>query len=115
MQIIKLYLILINLLAFGMFVVDKWLAKWGKRIGDTPHPSFPSGKRVPGGISPSIQWRISEDRLLLTCVLGGSAGALLAMHLIRHKIQKNKFKWGVPVILLIQVAIISFVARQLVQ
>lgn len=49
------------------------------------------------------QWRIRE-RTLLLALLGGSAGAWLGMQVFRHKTQHLKFKYGVPVIFLIQLA-----------
>ena len=42
--------------------------------------------------------------LLLLALLGGSAGAWLGMQVFRHKTQHLKFKYGVPVIFLIQLA-----------
>ena len=50
------------------------------------------------------QWRIRERTLLLLALLGGSAGAWLGMPVFRHKTQHLKFKYGVPVIFLIQLA-----------
>ena len=49
-------------------------------------------------------WRVPEKVLLLLALLGGSIGALLAMQLFRHKTRHLKFRYGVPVILLLQVA-----------
>ena len=49
-------------------------------------------------------WRVPEKVLLLLALLGGSIGALLAMQLFRHKTKHLKFRYGVPVILLLQVA-----------
>lgn len=45
--------------------------------------------------------------LLLLALLGGSVGAWLGMYVWRHKTQHRKFKYGVPLILLVQVAIMS--------
>lgn len=49
-------------------------------------------------------WRVPEKVLLLLALLGGSIGALLAMQIFRHKTRHLKFRYGVPVILLLQVA-----------
>ena len=49
-------------------------------------------------------WRVPEKVLLLFAVFGGSVGALLAMQLFRHKTRHLRFRYGVPVILLLQIA-----------
>lgn len=49
--------------------------------------------------------RISERVLLILAAIGGSIGALLAMRTFRHKTQHVKFKYGVPAILILQVAL----------
>ena len=50
------------------------------------------------------RWRIPEKILLLIAVSGGSAGALMAMLLFRHKTRHKKFRYGVPFILILQIA-----------
>ena len=45
--------------------------------------------------------------LLLLAVLCGSVGAWLGMYVWRHKTQHKKFKYCIPLILLVQVAIMS--------
>lgn len=52
-------------------------------------------------------WRVPEATLLLSAALGGSAGLLLGMLLLRHKTKHNKFTFGVPVILLLQIVLLS--------
>ncbi len=51
-------------------------------------------------------WRISENVLIALALIGGSIGALLGMYLWRHKTQHKKFKYGVPVILVLQIVLI---------
>ncbi len=68
-------------MAFFVYGIDKWKAKKEK-------------------------WRISESALLIWAVIGGSIGALLGMYFFRHKTQKNKFKIGVPLILVAQIVLI---------
>lgn len=58
----------INLLAFGLFAWDKWLAKTGKS-------------------------RVPEWKLLSIKALGGLCGSVLAMYLVRHKTRKRSFLW----------------------
>ena len=68
-------------MAFFVYGIDKWKAKKEK-------------------------WRISESALLIWAVIGGSIGALLGMYFFRHKTKKNKFKIGVPLILVAQIVLI---------
>lgn len=49
--------------------------------------------------------RIPERILLILAAIGGSIGALLAMRTFRHKTQHAKFMYGVPAILILQVAL----------
>lgn len=80
MKIILFYLLAVNLLTFISYGIDKWKARHNR-------------------------WRIPEATLLLLAALGGSIGALLAMKVFRHKTQHKKFRFGVPAILLVQMAI----------
>ena len=45
--------------------------------------------------------------LLLLSVLGGSVGAWLGMYVWHHKTRHKKFKYCIPLILLVQVATMS--------
>ena len=74
------YLILINLIAFALFGIDKRRAKMGA-------------------------YRISERTLFLSAILGGSMGALAAMYLFCHKTRHLSFTAGIPAILVIQVVV----------
>ena len=73
------YLLAINVLTFAVYGVDKWKARQGR-------------------------WRVPETTLLGLAALGGSVGAWLAMQLFRHKTQHKKFRYGVPVLFVLQVA-----------
>ena len=53
-------------------------------------------------------WRVPEKVLLLLALLGGSIGALLGMQIFRHKTRHLKFRYGVPMILLLQVAALVY-------
>jgi len=55
------------------------------------------------------RWRVKESTLLLVSALGGSIAMLLTMNLIRHKTQKKKFMIGIPIIIVLQVAVIAYV------
>ena len=50
-------------------------------------------------------WRISEASLFFTALLGGSLGCILGMQHFRHKTKHWYFVWGVPAILLAQLAL----------
>lgn len=52
--------------------------------------------------------RIAETKLFLFAIIGGSIGALSGMYLFRHKTRHLKFRIGLPLILLLQTAIMSF-------
>lgn len=77
------YLLAINAVAFIMYGIDKYKAKKAK-------------------------WRISEATLLLLAVLGGSIGAWMGMKVWHHKTMHKKFKYGIPAILLIQIALMAY-------
>lgn len=77
------WLVLINLVTFFVFGVDKWKAKRKEKKDAV--------RRVP------------EKTLLLLAVLGGSIGALLGMRVWHHKTLHRAFRWGVPVILALQI------------
>lgn len=79
-------LIGINVLTFFVYGWDKWKAKQGK-------------------------WRISEATLLMLAVAGGTIGALLGMQVWHHKTMHLKFKYGLPLILLAQIALIALVIK----
>lgn len=77
------YLIFINLIAFLSFGLDKYKARTKK-------------------------WRIPEKSLMTLAIIGGSLGSLIGMHVMRHKTQKKKFTFGIPVILVLQILVAIF-------
>lgn len=70
---ICLYLIVMNVLTFIVYGIDKQKAKRGK-------------------------WRISEKTLMMLAVFGGSIGAWIGMQVFRHKTKHLLFVIGVPLI-----------------
>ena len=80
------YLIVINIVTFLVYGIDKWKAKQGS-------------------------WRISEAILLILAVIGGSIGALLGIKVWHHKTMHKKFKYGVPTILIIQIILIGYLSK----
>ena len=83
MKLIITYLIFINLTTFSAFGIDKYKAVKNK-------------------------WRIRESVLLVLSAFGGCVCGLLAMHVFRHKTQKPIFKYGMPIILILQLAFLGY-------
>ena len=86
-QAIVYILIGINVLTFLVYGIDKFKAKHGS-------------------------WRISEATLLILAVIGGSIGALLGMQVWHHKTMHKKFQFGIPLIILAQIALIIWITRK---
>lgn len=57
-----------------------------------------------------VSLRTPEKSLLIWSALGGSVAMLITMLLIRHKTKHVKFMVGIPVIIVIQAAIIFALA-----
>ena len=53
-----------------------------------------------------LKRRIPERTLMLTALVGGSLGVLGGMYKFRHKTQKPLFKYGVPIIIALQIAFV---------
>ena len=85
LKIICAWLLLWSLVAFIAMGADKRKAKTGK-------------------------WRVPEATLFLFALLGGGLGATLGMHLFRHKTKHWYFRWGLPLILLVQLALVIWAA-----
>ncbi len=79
---IWVYLIFINLITFCAFAVDKV-----KAMTDA--------------------WRISEKTLLTLSILGGALGGWLAMEICRHKTKTPVFKYGMPIIIVIHIVLLT--------
>ena len=93
------YLIVINIVTFLVYGIDKWRSTSGRLL--------PTGRKK----AKQGSWRISEATLLILAVIGGSIGALLGMKLWHHKTMHKKFKYGLPLILLAQIALIYFICN----
>lgn len=50
--------------------------------------------------------RISERALMLEAFFGGAVIMYITMHLIRHKTQHKKFMIGLPIIIILHIAVI---------
>lgn len=84
MELLLVYLLLINAVTCLLMLVDKRKAQKNR-------------------------WRIPESTLMLTALLGGSPGCLAGMYLFRHKTRHIKFTLGIPVILAVQIVLLIFV------
>ncbi|WP_088103776.1 DUF1294 domain-containing protein [Halalkalibacter urbisdiaboli] len=58
--------------------------------------------------------RVRERTLFLIALIGGSGGVYLGMNLFRHKTKHRSFSLGLPVMILLQVAIIIYFLVQFV-
>lgn len=50
------------------------------------------------------RFRIPEKVLFLAAILGGSIGEYVTMRIIRHKTLHKRFMWGLPAIIVLQLA-----------
>ena len=79
---IVIYLVVVNLVGFAMMGIDKSRAR----------------RRA---------WRIPEAHLMIVALIGGCPGAIAGMWLFRHKTRHWYFCYGLPVILILQIAIVA--------
>ena len=82
--IVLIYLVIVNIVGFAMMGIDK--------------------KRAIRGA-----WRIPEASFFMAAILGGSIGSILGMRTFRHKTKHWYFKYGMPAILILQIAIVIFI------
>lgn len=59
------------------------------------------------------QYRISEKTLLLIALFGGSIGSIVGMKVFHHKTLHNKFRIGLPLILLLQVLCFFIITQKM--
>ena len=76
---------LVSLFAFILFAQDKFKAKHGR-------------------------WRVPESLLWAAAILGGGVGATLGMRLFRHKTKKGFFPIGLPLLAVLQIALVVWAA-----
>ena len=76
------YFSVINLLALALMGIDKYKAK----------------KRA---------LRIPEATLFIVAAIGGSIGSIMGMYLFRHKTRHLSFRFGMPLILILQIALLA--------
>ncbi|MEK4537746.1 DUF1294 domain-containing protein [Peribacillus sp. FSL K6-1552] len=79
--IILAFMFIINIVGFVIMGVDKKKARNGK-------------------------YRISEKTLWFWAVIGGGTGTFLGMKHFHHKTKHTSFKWGLPVLMVIQIGLL---------
>ena len=57
-------------------------------------------------------WRISEKTLFTLVVIGGSIGGIIGMFTFRHKTKKWYFRFGFPIILILQILVVIDLVRR---
>lgn len=82
---VLVWLAVINLIAFALMGLDKWKAR-------------------------RDAWRIPEKTLFLAALLGGALGGTVGMHLFHHKTRHWYFRFGFPVLLILQLLLAGFLA-----
>ena len=75
------YFIIVNMISFSLMGIDKKRARKG-------------------------EYRISEKTLWTWAIIGGGTGALIGMRHFRHKTKHFTFKWGLPVLTVIQIVLL---------
>ena len=81
--ILLLYVIIVNIVGFAEMGIDKRRAKRGA-------------------------FRIPEANLFLSAVIGGSIGCIAGMYAFRHQTKHKSFVFGMPAILIVQLAAILY-------
>lgn len=79
--LLLIYLLIINFIGFAIMGIDKYKAK----------------KRA---------FRIPEATLFIVAIIGGSIGSIAGMYTFRHKTRHRSFVYGMPFILIVQIALI---------
>ncbi|MBB6694487.1 DUF1294 domain-containing protein [Cohnella xylanilytica] len=83
-MILVLYLIIVNLVAFGLMGNDKRRAQAKSR-------------------------RVPEKNLFLVAAIGGALGAWIGMKAFRHKTKHASFTIGIPALLVLNALCVGFI------
>ncbi|WP_319370136.1 DUF1294 domain-containing protein [uncultured Ilyobacter sp.] len=88
LKIFFIFLVVMNISTFIVYFFDKMQAKNNRE-------------------------RVSEVRLILMALFGGSIGAFISMKIFNHKTRKWYFRYGVPLMALAHFALVIYMwARQ---
>ncbi|MDU7166063.1 DUF1294 domain-containing protein [Finegoldia magna] len=82
----SIYFLIINLITFLAFLIDKRKAVHNK-------------------------YRTCENVLIFLCIIGGFIGALNSMVIFKHKLYKKKFTITIPIISLIYITAYVLISR----
>ena len=83
--VVALWLCFTSAIDFALMGVDKWKAR-------------------------RDAWRIPESTLWLFALLGGALGGTLAMQVVRHKTRHWYFRFGFPLLTVLQIALLLWLA-----
>ena len=86
MKQILVYILVVNVITFMLFAIDKWKAKRNR-------------------------WRIPEKMLLGFSFFGGAIGGLIGMRLCHHKTQKKRFSFGIPMMIVLHFLVIIWLLK----
>ena len=78
------YVVIVNLIGFALMGIDK-------------HKAIKHAFRIP------------EATLFTIALIGGSIGSIAGMYVFRHKTRHWYFVYGMPAILILQIALVLFV------
>ena len=87
LNVLVIYLIVISIISIIVCIYDKKISKKNR-----------------------VELRTPERTLLILSALGGSVAMFATMLLIRHKTKHVKFMLGIPLIIILQVALIVGIA-----
>ena len=82
-KIILIYLAVISLVSIIVCIYDKAISKKNR-----------------------VELRIPEKSLIILSILGGSVAMYITMQMVRHKTKHAKFMIGIPVIIVLQIALV---------
>ncbi|MDU3192766.1 MAG: DUF1294 domain-containing protein [Finegoldia magna] len=82
----SIYFLIINLITFLAFLIDKRKAVHNK-------------------------YRISENALIFLCIIGGYIGAMSSMIIFKHKLYKKKFTISIPLISFVYLIVFVLISR----
>ena len=108
LHVVLIYLAAINMATFFVYGIDKAASKRGQNQTRLSIAERQQTRTKSKWKAKKSKWRIRETALLGFAVLGGSIGAWLGMKVWRHKTQHKKFKYGVPAIIIVQLALIVY-------